>query len=424
MQITTLRDNLKALFDVQHLIPLARQVGFTKRLRSLSPVHLVCAIVQTLSTQPKANLADIHRTLGKLSKTMDNYKPFHNQLKKPALTELMQQLVNQATERWLLQPFQQALPDKYPFKQIHLHDGSSLKLHPALRKRFPGRFTKVTPAAIELHLTMDLVAGTANYLAIDADKESERLYNPLANELQDTLLLMDAGYFDIDYCHQVNAKGGHYVIRAKSNLNPDIDDAYDENGKQLKALTGKKLKSFKLQPDELRDLTVTWRSRPGSYRLIAFWDKRKKRVGYLITNLSREQFSATTIGEIYGLRWQIELFFMELKSFCNLSTFNTRNEHIVQTLVWGSMLALLLKRYVAFGTGLLHQVLISTQKVARCSGEWLKELLAAMLEPRTLGRVLRTTTQYLAVHGRRAHLKRDRNTLLLSLGLGIYPVID
>ena len=424
MKITTLGDNLKALFAPDDILSLAREVGFIKRLRSLSPVFLVGAIIQTLSTQLEANLADIHRTLGKLSGTMDNYKPFHKQLKKPALTEMMRRLVNQMTERWLLKPFQEALPEQYPFKRIYLHDGSSLKVHPALREIFPGRFSKVTPAAIEMHVTMDLLAGTANYLGIDADKESEHLYRPIPHELLETLLLMDAGYFDIDYCHQIGVEGGFYVIRAKTNINPDTDEAYDEDGLPVRGLVGKKLKSLKIQPGELRDLTVTWKNRPGSYRVIAFWDKRKRCKGYLITNLSRDEFSAARICEMYGLRWQIELFFKELKSFCNLTTFSTRNKHIVQTLVWSSMLALLLKRYVAFGAGLLHQVLISTHKVARCSCNWLSQLITTLLKQEDTEQIMQETTEFLANHAKRANLKRDKKTLLLSMGFGIYPIVD
>lgn len=406
------------------MINLARKTGFIKRLRQLSPLHLVSAIVQTLSSQPNANLADIHRTFGALTGTMSNYKPFHNQLKKASLTRMFESLVNEATKHWLLQPFKETLPDKYPFKNMHLHDGSSLKLHPELAGVFPGRFTKTTPAAIELHLTMDLVAGTANYLAIDADKESERLYNPYADELAETLILMDAGYFDISYCHQVTKNNGYYVIRASNSINPDILEALDTNGHRVKGLKDKKLNSLKLQQDQQLDLTVKWCNRPGTYRLIAFWDRRKSCIGYLITNLARETFSITEICSLYGLRWQIELFFKELKSYCNLSTFNTRNENIIRTLVWGSMLSLLMKRYIAFGSGLIHRVFISTQKVARCSQLWMEKLICALLRPKTLSKSLSEILKYLSVHGRRAHPKRDKETLLLELGLKIYPVLD
>ncbi|MBO1520720.1 transposase domain-containing protein [Oceanisphaera sp. DM8] len=61
MKITTIQQNLKSLFEPQYLLGLARKTGFIKRLRQLSPLHLIGAIVQTLSSQSNANLADIHR---------------------------------------------------------------------------------------------------------------------------------------------------------------------------------------------------------------------------------------------------------------------------------------------------------------------------------------------------------------------------
>ena len=96
MNITTLKNELKAIFDHQSLPRLAGNTGFTRRLRNLSPLHFICAIVQTLGTQPKANLADIHRCLGAISGTMPNYKPFHNQMKKKALATFLQKLVERA----------------------------------------------------------------------------------------------------------------------------------------------------------------------------------------------------------------------------------------------------------------------------------------------------------------------------------------
>ena len=128
------------------------------------------------------------------------------------------------------------------------------------------------------------------------------------------------------------------IIRAPNNIKPEIVEAYDPYGLPVKGLKGKKLSTLKLQQDQQMDLTVKWSNRKGTYRLIAFWDRRKSTIGYLITNLKRDVFSCQQLCNLYGLRWQIELFFKELKSFCNLSTFNTQNEHIVRSLVWGSML--------------------------------------------------------------------------------------
>jgi hypothetical protein len=82
-----------------------------------------------------------------------------------------------------------------------------------------------------MHVTMDLLNGHINYLQIAPDKESERLYQPFANELNDTLVLEDAGYFDIHYCHQIAQAGGHHIIRTSNAINPNILDSFDEQGR-------------------------------------------------------------------------------------------------------------------------------------------------------------------------------------------------
>jgi hypothetical protein len=43
------------------------------------------------------------------------------------------------------------------FGRLILQDGSSFALHEALAHLFPGRFHAVSPAAVELHCTMDLL---------------------------------------------------------------------------------------------------------------------------------------------------------------------------------------------------------------------------------------------------------------------------
>jgi IS4 transposase len=77
------------------------------------------------------------------------------------------------------------------------------------------------------------------------------------------------------------------------------------------------------------DLTVRWPGYDFNFRVIAFWYKKKKRVGYLVTNLARETVPASDVVELYRLKWQIEWLFKELKSYCNLKKFSTSNEGIV-----------------------------------------------------------------------------------------------
>ena len=137
-------------------------------------------------------------------------------------------------------------------------------------------------------------------MAIDADKESERLWQPYACESSGTLNLLDAGYFDIDYVSQTAKSGGHCIIRAKSNINPVIVNARNEEGRRVKKREGQRLKSVKLKQDDILDLDVSWQKHDGTFRIIASWDKRHQRHGYLITTLARDQFSARDIQRYYA----------------------------------------------------------------------------------------------------------------------------
>lgn len=415
--IPQLRQQIIQIFNRSFLSQLARVTGLIKRQRQLTAYQLVRTMLQVLGTRSNVNLADIHRAFCSNSGMDIAYKPFHNQLKKKAMTDFFEQLVSKALAQWLNHSAC-TLPAHYPFKRIELHDGSSLKLHNKLASEYPGRFTATHPAAVELHVTMDLLNGHINYLQIVPDKESERLYQPFANELKDTLVLEDAGYFDIGYCHDIDKEGGFYIIRTNNAINPDIIDSFDEQGRPVKGLSGKRLTSLKMQTHQIMDLTVAWAKRPGTYRLIAFWDKRKSRVGYMITNLNRSEFSATQILELYSLRWQIELLFKEWKSYSHLKTIGTAQPHLIKTLIWASVLTALLKRFVTYSVMGIFQVVLSTQKVARSASDWLPTLLKDMFTDctATADSSLAEAAHYLTHHAQRANMKRDKKTPLFKLG--------
>jgi hypothetical protein len=85
------------------------------------------------------------------------------------------------------------------FKQIQVHDGSSFALKDALEDTFPGRFSAVSPAAVELHTTMDLLSNAAVRIVLAPDTESEQANFPDARQLKDCLFLADRGYVNLSY---------------------------------------------------------------------------------------------------------------------------------------------------------------------------------------------------------------------------------
>jgi hypothetical protein len=62
--------------------------------------------------------------------------------------------------------------------RIVIQDGTSFALHAALAEVFPGRFHTVSPAAVELHCTLELRQEAPITIALRPDTDSEHDYRP------------------------------------------------------------------------------------------------------------------------------------------------------------------------------------------------------------------------------------------------------
>ena len=171
------------------------------------------------------------------------------------------------------------------------------------------------------------------------------------------------------------------------------------------------------------DLDVCWKKgkRNIPLRLIITWNPKKKKYWYLVTNLKRELFTVDLIVQYYRLRWQIELVFKEWKSYANLHKFDTENANIAEGLIWFSISAAFIKRYLAIAAQHISQTLeISTRKAAMCMKMHFTELILALLIRKKIRTVLRNLVAFLSQNAGRAHPKRDR--IVGSRNCGLEPI--
>jgi len=412
MNNNILRKQLKSVISETRLKKLGRELGFTKRERDVNGFNMVNALIESAGDSKIESLADIGRQFNALTDNSLEAKPFHNQLRKESLEKLMHQLTGQALTKWCKQYYQ--LPEEYLsyFDSIYLHDGSTLSLHPDLQDTFPGRFTKTSPAAIELHVTMDLLNHSIDSVTIDADKEGERQYLPKATTLGKALLLTDAGYFEKDYLDEIKANDGYFICSAGVNINPKVLSGFRCDGQKIKLKEETCLKNIKcnLPTDQSFELSVQWNE--NVYRLIGFYNHEKKKFSFIVTNLPASTFNQTEVGKIYRLRWQIELLFKEWKSHNNLKKFNTKNATIIYTLVWSSLLALILKRLLAGYVEKQHNILLSPLTVAKTTQGWWYELFRAIMDKsqRRILKMLDKCSTILSNNAKVANLKRDKKT--------------
>ncbi len=106
--------------------------------------------------------------------------------------------------------------------------------------------------------------------------------------------------------------------------------------------------------------------------------------------------------------------FKEWKSYTNLHAFDTKKAPIAEGLIWASLSAAILKRFLAYAAQRVHQVAISTRKATMSLRYLLTDIFRALLHHRRkLKCVMNRPLQYLACNAmqcnaKRAHPKRDK----------------
>jgi Transposase DDE domain len=418
--LSTVARQFKRSFSQQVLNGLGKAVRFCVRVREITPYRLALGLIEVFATMQVKTIADVHRAFNALCNTTVHYKPFHNQLVKATFPTFMrglcEQLMAQLTSEVLRFAPQSAFAQ---FTHITIHDGTSFAVKSTLKKTFPGRFTKVSPAAVELHVSMELLSEGLETVTLTADKESEVHHAPAQNTLRGGLFLADRMFFIKRYLAEISAHGGYFIVKAKGVINPMIRQAHTHEGGAIKRFQNLPLKPVKSKVSKYRalDLDVAWEGELEA-RLIVTWDPKNKRPRYLVTNLPRAQFTLEQICDAYRLRWQVELMFKEWKSYASLHAFDTSKANIAEGLIWAALCAAILKRYCAHLAQRLWQVPISTRKVAMCLHHVLSDIFHALLHAqRHLQKTLQRALHYLSLNAQRAHPKRDQLSGRLKLSL-------
>src|SRR6266853_1729150 len=328
-QLSMVADKFQWVFSESLLNTCGKDVKFCRRTRIITPFRLGLALTATCASQRVETLADFLRTM-------------------------TSRLVGEMTLKVLGFEKGRAFAE---FRHIVLQDGSSFAIHDGLREVFPGRFKVVKPAAVELHTTMDLLCDAPTTVVLTPDTTSEQAFLPEPTSLRASLLLADRGYIDLHYMRRVQDEGGFFLIRAKAGMNPQVVEAFREDGKRLRSLRNKPLKTIhaKLPKRQRVELGVRWEVEAHTLRLrlLISWNRRTQECCSLLTNLPATRSPLDMLYRAYKWRWQVELLFKEWKSYANLHAFDTENPAIVEGLIWAAIAGAALKRFLAHMTQLL-----------------------------------------------------------------------
>ncbi|MDA1095598.1 MAG: IS4 family transposase [Acidobacteria bacterium] len=421
-ELTKVRDALAGAFSIDEVNQLGRDTGQAVRLRRVTPHRLFLAVVSALASARVESLADLLRAFNHQHGDAVAYKAFYNRLARAGFAHFMRAMLTRLLDRLRLDTLSaEGERAVARFRDIVIHDGSSFAVKAALHPTFPGRFTAIAPAAVEVHATYSGFADEVCAVQVAPDQDPERPFLPDPATLTDCLLLADRGYPSVAYFEAVRAQGGFFVVRLTRSYDPWVCAAWVE-GTRTAVPTRTRLSRFLIRHAGRRvDLDVAFAcgARVVGFRVIVL-PGHEPSMTRLCTNLPRTPFSVEVVARLYRFRWQIELCFKEWKSYANLHAFDTANPHIAEGLIWASLCAAVLKRFLAHAAQRVGDgTAISTRRVAMCAHHILDDLVTALRLGVGLLGALRRGLAYLLANARRAHPDRDCRSGRLRAGLAL-----
>jgi hypothetical protein len=191
---------------------------------------------------------------------------------------------------------------------------------------------KTTKGAVKMHTLLDFDGNLPAYVNITDGKTAD---NKGAYDIpiqKGSVVVADRFYNDFHLLNVWDSKGVFFVIRHKHNIQYTVikNNELPQNRHphlltdEIIKLSG--VKSKKKYPNRLRRVTL--------------WDDENKQTIELITN--QLTWTANTIGELYKSRWQVEIFFRDIKQQLHIKSFIGTSQNAVMIQIWTALITILI----------------------------------------------------------------------------------
>lgn len=217
--------------------------------------------------------------------------------------------------------------------KIFLLDSSTISLCLSL---FDWAKYKTAKGAVKLHTLLDYDGNLPAYINITDGKTADNKGAYDIPLLKNSVIVADRFYNDFSLLNVWDSTSIFFVIRHKENLKFKTIKEFDlpDNRHQH------------ILKDELIELEkpASKNKYQGKLRRVSVWDEKNEQVIELITN--QMTWTANTIGELYKSRWQIEIFFREIKQLLHIKSFIGTSENAVMIQIWVAMITILILKFL------------------------------------------------------------------------------
>src|SRR6266496_2995732 len=193
-------------------------------------------------------------------------------------------------------------------------------------------------AAAKTHMRLNLQTLLPSFVIVDTagEHDNKRARELCADLKSGEISLFDKAYVDYEHLRDLDERGVSWVTRAKENM------AYEVVRSMPKS------KDEKILKDEVVVLSNPNKPAPELMRRIVALvevDGEEREMTFLTNNL---EWSPRSVADLYRCRWQIEVFFKQIKQTLQLADFLGHNANAVRWQVWMALLVYVLLRYLSY----------------------------------------------------------------------------
>lgn len=195
---------------------------------------------------------------------------------------------------------------------------------------------KTHKGAVKLHTLLNYEDQLPEFIHVSDGKMGDNTAAYKMDVPAGSVTVMDRYYNDFTLLNVWDSKEAFFVVRHKSNiaykvveereLPPDAPENLLKD--EIIVLTGYKSK----------------KKYPGKLRRVVSQHEKDGQVIELLTN--QMSWTAETVSELYRSRWDIELFFRDIKQLLHIKSFIGTSHNAVMIQIWTAMITILILKYM------------------------------------------------------------------------------
>jgi putative transposase len=353
---THIRRSLRTLLPATELRSIGLNTGFLARSRKFNLTAFLSTLVFGGAVVARRSVQALWVAYVLAARDAVSKSAFQRWVAKPQLVAWLEGLLATALERSMRRTTKKLAGALAQFRDLFVADSSVLRLSDCLAGILPGTGKSHGSASLKLHVVQRVAGGGIRSFKTTEGKAHDSKHFHVGPWVQDGLLLVDLGYYCFRRFARIDALGGFFISRVKDKANPWIVRSLRSHRGRKVPIAGERLQAVLARlRRRVLDLEVEVEYYPRAYRgsarkrrmilrLVGIWDQTDRCYHLFFTNVPPEKLSAKQVADAYRLRWQVELYFRELKGVHRLEELPGTKPHILRAMVLASLLSGLVTR--------------------------------------------------------------------------------